>query len=188
LLSSGIGHVPIPLFPPLTLGQVQYRLTKCGELCLGIFSTIVPGSGIQVETAETARPVETSRRNGALNVLLGHVLATKTNTPLATDASMDYPRDWDSEHPSSSDLGHQEAGRTIVLHSVAVAPGVQGRGIGRVLLLSYMQHMNGAGIADRLVLIAHDVSAFIPRLATFANMTRSIWLSGMRDLALLIRG
>lgn len=104
------------------------------------------------------RPVETGRQDGAISVLLGHVLGTKTTTPVTTDASMDFPRDWESEHPAQSELGHQEDGRTIILHSVAVAPQVQGRGIGRILMLAYMQHMNGAGIADRLVLIAHDVS------------------------------
>jgi GNAT superfamily N-acetyltransferase len=56
------------------------------------------------------------------------------------------------------EIGHQEAGRTIVLHSVAVLPQFQGRGLGRVLMLAYVQQMNGAGIADRLALIAHDVS------------------------------
>jgi ribosomal protein S18 acetylase RimI-like enzyme len=105
------------------------------------------------------RPVETDRDDGAISVLLGHVIATKTNSSRVTDASMAYPQDWDAEHPAPSELGHQEDGRTIALHSVAVAPQVQGRGIGRVLVLAYMQHMNGAGIADRLVLLAHDVSA-----------------------------
>lgn len=72
---------------------------------------------------------------------------------------MDYPKDWNSEHPTKSELGHQEAGRTIVLHSVAILPQFQGKGFGRVLLKAYIQQMGGAGIADRLALIAHDVSA-----------------------------
>ncbi|KAG0649432.1 Arylalkylamine N-acetyltransferase [Hyphodiscus hymeniophilus] len=133
-----------------------YRLNKCNELCLGIFCTVVPDSGITAETIPTGHPVETSRPNGAICVLIGHVVAAKTNDLSATDKSMDFPKDWDSEHPSKSDLGHQEAGRTIVLHSVAVLPQFQGRGLGRVLLQAYIQQMNGAGIADRLVLIAHD--------------------------------
>lgn len=93
-------------------------------------------------------------------MLIGHVVAAKTNDLTASDKSMDYPKDWDSPNPSKSDLGHQEAGRTIVLHSVAILPQFQGRGLGRVLLMAYVQQMNGAGIADRLALIAHDVSAF----------------------------
>ncbi|KAF4631393.1 hypothetical protein G7Y89_g6738 [Cudoniella acicularis] len=131
--------------------------TKCGELCLGIFTTVVPGTtDFKAETLAAARPVETSRKNGAVSVLLGHVVAAKTEAPVATDESMDYPRDWNSEHPKPSNLGHQEQGRTIVLHSVAVLPRFQGRGIGQVLMKAYIAQMNGAGIVDRLALIAHD--------------------------------
>jgi len=75
---------------------------------------------------------------------------------------MDYPKDWNSEKPEPSSLGHQEAGRTIVLHSVAVLPQFQGRGIGRILMMAYMQQMNGAGIADRLALISHEASYHYP--------------------------
>lgn len=141
-----------------TREKFEYRLTKCGELCLGIFATVEPGSGhfAQAETFATGRPVETSRKNGAISVLIGHVIAAKTNDKTASDDSMGVPEDWKSDHPKPTNLGHQEAGRTIVLHSVAVLPKFQGRGLGRVLLMAYRQQMNGAGIADRLVLIAHD--------------------------------
>ena len=125
---------------------------------MGIFCTVVPGAGINAETLATGKPVESSRRNGAISVLLGHVVAAKTNDPVASDESMGVPEDWDSPHPKASNLGHQEAGRTIVVHSVAILPAFQGRGLGRVLMMAYMQQMNGAGIADRLALIAHDVS------------------------------
>lgn len=118
----------------------------------------MPGSGFQSETLEAARPVETDRKNGAVSVLFGHVIATKTNDAVATDASMGIPEDWESTSPEPSRLGHHEEGRNIVLHSVAVLPGFQGRSIGRVLMMSYIQHINGAGIADKLSLIAHDVS------------------------------
>lgn len=74
---------------------------------------------------------------------------------------MDFPKDWDASDPKSSALGHQEGGRTIVLHSVAILPGFQGRGIGQTLTKAYVQQMTGAGIADRMALIAHDVSAYI---------------------------
>jgi ribosomal protein S18 acetylase RimI-like enzyme len=94
-------------------------------------------------------------------------VAAKTNAPLATDGSMDFPKDWDAPNPESSTLGHQEGGRTIVLHSVAILPGFQGRGIGQTLTKAYVQQMTGAGIADRLALITHDVSAYIPFLAFY---------------------
>lgn len=76
---------------------------------------------------------------------------------------MDFPKDWASATSPASALGHQEQGRTIAIHSVAMLPEFQGRGLGRVLMLSYMQHMNGAGIADKLALIAHDVSLALAR-------------------------
>jgi len=139
-----------------TREKLIYRLTKSGELCLGIFCTILPGSGLKAETLATGRPVETSRKNGAISVLLGNVISTKTTSPVITDDSMAYPSDWNSEHPVASSLGHQEGGRTIALHSVAILPQFQGRGLGRVLMMAYMQQMNGAGIADRLALIARD--------------------------------
>ena len=119
----------------------------------------MPGSGINAETIATGRPVETSRKNGAISVLLGHVVAAKTNDMAASDDSMGVPEDWESPHPKATKIGHQEAGRTIVLHSVAILPAFQGRGIGRVLMMAYIQQMNGAGIADRLALLAHDVGA-----------------------------
>lgn len=95
-----------------------------------------------------------------MSVLLAHIIAVKTTGPGVTDESMDYPRDWDTVNPTPSPLGHQEMGRTIVLHSVAVAPEFQGKGLGQVLMKAYFGLMNGAGIADRLALIAHDVSLF----------------------------
>jgi ribosomal protein S18 acetylase RimI-like enzyme len=139
-----------------TREKMAYRLTKCGELCLGIFCTVVPGENFNAPTLATGRPVESSRKNGAISVLLGHIIAAKTTDPTASDKSMDYPKDWASEHPTPSTSGHQEGGRTIVLHSVAILPEFQARGLGRILLMAYVQQMNGAGIADRLALLAHD--------------------------------
>ncbi|TVY35229.1 Polyamine N-acetyltransferase [Lachnellula subtilissima] len=139
-----------------TREKFAYRLSKCGELCLGIFCTVDPKTDFKAETLATGKPIETSRKNGAISVLLGHVVAVKTNDPLATDGSMDYPKDWDSAHPQPSTVGHQEAGRTIVIHSVAILPGFQERGLGQTLTKAYVQQMSGAGIADKLALIAHD--------------------------------
>lgn len=118
-----------------------------------------PSSGFQAETLAAGKPVETDRKNGAISVLLGHVIGAKTNDLTATDDSMAVPEDWNTPHPTPTKRGHQEAGRTIVLHSVAISPNFQGRGLGRVLMMAYIQNMNGAGIADRLALIAHDVSS-----------------------------
>ncbi|RAL66160.1 hypothetical protein DID88_005832 [Monilinia fructigena] len=119
--------------------KLRYRLTRCGELCLGIFCTMTPGSDPEIETLSTGRPVETSRKNGAISTHLWGV-----------------PDGWEATKPPCTSLGHQEDGRTIVIHSVAILPAFQGRGLGKILVAAYMQQMNGAGIADRLALIAHN--------------------------------
>jgi len=161
--------------------QIKYRLSKCGEICYGLFCTVVPGSDVKAATLETGRVVETSRRNGAISVLIGHVISAKATSDVVTDEAMDYPKDWAST-TSHSTLGHQEHGRTIALHSVAILPEFQGRGLGRILMLSYMQNMNGAGIADRLALIAHDVSLqHHARRIYFAKRTCSIRFLGMKS-------
>ena len=88
---------------------------------------------------------------------------------------MEYPRDWEESigsveedqyvSPSQDDIGHQEQGRTVVLHSVAIAPGFQGRGMGGVLMKSYISSIAGAGVADRLALLAHEVRIIVPRFS-----------------------
>jgi len=45
-----------------TREKLLYRLSKCGEICYGLFCTVVPGSGTKAVTLETGRPVETGRR------------------------------------------------------------------------------------------------------------------------------
>ncbi|KFY92294.1 hypothetical protein V500_04224 [Pseudogymnoascus sp. VKM F-4518 (FW-2643)] len=135
--------------------KFKYRLSKCGELSLGLFCTATPDSDIPAATLKTGKPVETSRANGAVSVLLAHVVATKTRDGLATDVAMDYPKNWESAKKDESKEGHHEDGRTICVHSLAVLPEFQGSGIGRTIMMAYMQQMNGAGIADRLAIIAH---------------------------------
>ncbi|KAL5348155.1 hypothetical protein ACLOAV_006635 [Pseudogymnoascus australis] len=136
--------------------KFKYRLSKCGEISLGLFCTATPDSDIPAATLKTGKPVETSRPNGAVSVLLAHVVATKTRDGLATDVAMDYPKDWESVRQDVSKEGHHEDGRTICIHSLAVLPEFQGSGIGRTIMMAYMQQMNGAGIADRLAIISHE--------------------------------
>ena len=90
-------------------------------------------------------------------MLMAHIVSTKTRDSLATDDAMDYPRDWATGAVNDEKIGHHEDGRTICIHSLAVLPSLQKNGVGRTLMVAYMQQMNGAGIADRLALIAHDV-------------------------------
>jgi len=140
--------------------QIEYRLTKCPELCLGVFCTVVPeeAKDFDLATLPLAKPVETDRQNGAVSVLLAHIVATRSNTHVVADADMDYPRDWKSSHGKSSEVGHQEDGRTVAIHSLAVAPRLQGCGLGKLIMKSYLQQINNSGTAERVALICQHVS------------------------------
>ena len=86
---------------------------------------------------------------------------------------MDYPPDWETCSTIHSNLGHQEQGRTIVVHSLAVLPEFQKRGFGKIVLNSYLQRMESAGIADRVSLIAHDELIEYYRQLGFLNKGKS---------------
>lgn len=85
-------------------------------------------------------------------VLLGHIIATKTTSLTVTDDDMAVPA------PGKDDpkLGHKEHGRTVCIHSLAILPEYQHRGLGKVLVKAYLQRMESHGVADRAALIAHD--------------------------------
>lgn len=117
-------------------------MSKCPELCLGIFT--------QPTKAEVEKGQPQKRK------LIAHIVATRTAAPAVTDASMDYPRDWKSNNKPSTPLGHEETGDTICIHSIAVRKDCQKLGIGSVLLKSYIQRLRDAKVADRLALLAHD--------------------------------
>jgi hypothetical protein len=74
---------------------------------------------------------------------------------------MALPEDWQSPDPQppkagTEPLGHQSHGKTIAIHSVAVLPAHQRKGLGRTLMRSYIQRMEDSGVADRLALLAHE--------------------------------
>lgn len=127
---------------------------------MGLFCTVTPGNAkdFDIETLKTAKPVETGRDDGAVSVLFAHIVSTRTTADVVTDASMDYPRDFRTNRPNKSALGHQEGGRNVAIHSLAVHPKLQGCGLGKLILKAYMQQINNSGTADRLSLIAQDVS------------------------------
>ncbi|MCJ1313875.1 hypothetical protein MMC25_007555 [Agyrium rufum] len=89
------------------------------------------------------------------------------------------------EMPSSSDTsaskvsavsdrpGNQVEGRTLAIHSVAVLPSYQNRGLGRTLFLSFLQRMEGSGITDKAALLARsNLIQWYTKLG-FANMGSS---------------
>ncbi|KAI1155168.1 hypothetical protein F4825DRAFT_408342 [Nemania diffusa] len=145
--------------------QFVYRLTECSELCMGLYCTVVPSNtkGWAIDTLRTAHPVETGRDDGAVSVLLAHIVATRSHDGVVTDDAMDYPDNYKavkSESSNSTDagrtIGHQETGRTICIHSLAVHPRLQGVGLGKLIVFSYMQQVKNSRIADRVALICEE--------------------------------
>jgi len=156
-------------FPPQERGTKEkfiYRLTKCGELSIGLFTSAEtaganfdstdhpPHDPAIATTASTSQPVYSGTPNRK-QVLLAHIIATKTKHETVTDDDMALPDNW-STLTSQPSTGHQEAGRTVCIHSLAVLPAFQGQGLGKLLLKSYIQRIESSGLADRIALIAHD--------------------------------
>lgn len=101
-------------------------------------------------TVPTAQPVYSGTPDRK-QVLLAHVIATKTTNATLTDDDMAMP-----EAGTRSTKGHKESGRTVCVHSLAVLPAFRYQGLGSLLMKSYIQRIESAGLADRMALIAHD--------------------------------
>lgn len=98
--------------------------------------------------------------------MLGHIVATKTTNNAVHDEDMEIPA---SSSPDPK-VGHKEDGRTICIHSLAVLPEYQGKGLGKTLMKAYIQRMESHGVADRLALIAHE--GLIPYYEGFGYVNR----------------
>ncbi|KAK5167185.1 uncharacterized protein LTR77_007916 [Saxophila tyrrhenica] len=140
-------------FPPnerATREKFQYRLQTCGSLCMGLYTSSSNPSSIP--TASTATPVYSGAPSRKA-VLLAHIVATKSTHPTVTDADMSIP----ATYPASfSGVGHNEAGRTVCIQSLAVLPQYQRRGLGTTLMKAYLQRMESHAIGDRVALLAHE--------------------------------
>ncbi|KAF2091454.1 acyl-CoA N-acyltransferase [Saccharata proteae CBS 121410] len=137
--------------------KFEYRLTTCGELSMGLFTSSTDHSS--AATAATATVVDSAEPDRK-ELLLAMVVATKTRNILVTDADMTVPDDWRSRPSIISDeepvVGHQEDGRTIAIHSLAVEPSHQRRGLGRTLLKAYIQRVQASDIADRISILTYE--------------------------------
>ncbi|KAI1306871.1 hypothetical protein F5Y03DRAFT_394308 [Xylaria venustula] len=141
-----------------------YRLTACPELCMGVFCTVVPTNtqGWEIDTLHTARPVETGRSDGAVSVLLAHIVATRSHDYVVTDDAMDYPQGDNTARAGRNDangsgiVGHHEFGRTVCIHSLAVHPKLQGVGLGKLIVKAYLQQIKSSALADRVALICRE--------------------------------
>lgn len=132
--------------------QFEYRLKRCGTLCMGIFTSHTPDeTETTIPTAETSGPVYSGAPERKA-VLLGHIVATKTTNPVVTDSDMAIP----TSGPEDPTIGHKESGRTLCIHSLAVLPQYQRRGLGKTLMKAYLQRMESSEAAERVALIAHE--------------------------------
>lgn len=82
---------------------------------------------------------------------------------MVTDADMAYPTDWRSVRGGrkAADAGHQEGGKTVGIHSLAVLPRLHRCGIGQMLVKAYLDQMRNSGLVERVALICQDVSALL---------------------------
>ncbi|KAL5361068.1 hypothetical protein BJX96DRAFT_151353 [Aspergillus floccosus] len=126
-----------------TRDKFIYRLNRCPELCLGLFTLPVLKEG-----EPKPRPT-----------LVGHIVATRTSNATVTDKAMEFPANWKTERmtvENGETVGHDEYGGTIAIHSLAVLPEHQGKQVGSTLMKSYIHRIREAQIADRLAIIVHD--------------------------------
>ncbi|KAJ4414627.1 hypothetical protein N0V82_007810 [Gnomoniopsis sp. IMI 355080] len=137
--------------------KIEYRLTTCPELSLGVFQTVVPGQIKDVDmfpALDFAHSVETKRPDGAKSVLIAHIIATASNSAVVTDKTMDIPPKWKIDK-GNGEVGHLEGGKVICMHSLAVAPKMQGCGLGKLVIKSFLQQMKTIG-SERVALICQD--------------------------------
>ncbi|WZH41121.1 Acetyltransferase [Fusarium acuminatum] len=173
--------------------KIEYRIRKSG-LCYGLFNTVRPSDvkKITLTTMEHSRPVESGRCDDAKHVMFAHVLATLGTQSVVTDADMAMPEDWrDAKACKASPLGHQSEGRTICLHSFIVCPEVQGVGIGRTVMKSYLEMMNNSGIADRVAIICQPYAIQFYKCFGFKDLglsTEALAGQGWHAMVLELKG
>jgi GNAT superfamily N-acetyltransferase len=113
----------------------------------------------------------------------------RTNNQTVQDRDMGIPDEYDEE------AGHVDWGTTIALHSLAVLPRYQGRGLGRTLLQAYIERVESQGLGAWIALICHDyLIPFYQQNGDFINLGQSDatfaggdWYDMVRDIGLLLR-
>jgi GNAT superfamily N-acetyltransferase len=90
------------------------------------------------------------------------------------DDDMALPPHWnDPNVPKDPKLGHKSAGRTAMMHSLAVLPAYQGKGVGSTLLKNYIQLLEGSANYDRLAIIADASHVNYYEQRGFTNLGKS---------------
>lgn len=141
--------------------QFSYRLSECSDISYGLFlrpeADVGPDSIVSKLSGDQLSALTTEDKAGKL-VLIAHVVSTRGSGPVVTDNDMAYPKNWrDLGAAKDLPLGHQEDGRTVCLHSLALIPQAQGRQLGKLTVLSYLRVMDDLKMCDRVALICQDV-------------------------------
>lgn len=76
---------------------------------------------------------------------------------------------------------HEPAGTSVCVHSVAVKPAFQHRGIALTLLKEYVQRLKDLGDAERVLLITHEELRGLYAQAGFEWVGKSAVVHGARD-------
>ncbi|KAK7432537.1 hypothetical protein QQZ08_000744 [Neonectria magnoliae] len=143
-------------FPPdqaASRDKIEYRLTVCPEICLGLFCGGEPHLPFQLPDSIPYVPDASGSEE---DTLVAHTISTKSTTRPVKDQDMDFPSDWKANPLAEYEVGHQPKGRTIALHALAVSPKYQRSGLGKALMKSYITQMKEAGHADRISILTYD--------------------------------
>ncbi|UPL03410.1 hypothetical protein LCI18_014344 [Fusarium solani-melongenae] len=143
-------------FPPAeaaTREKIEYRLTVCPELCVGLF--LRAGQEMPSQAPQDT-PVITKQDASSDDILIGHLISTKSaNTPIR-DEDMAYPPDWKDNPQADFGVGHNKNRRTIALHALAISLDYQRSGFGKALMKAYIRLMKQSGGADRISILTYD--------------------------------
>ncbi|KAL6711048.1 hypothetical protein ACN47E_006923 [Coniothyrium glycines] len=138
--------------------KIEYRLQICGELCSGLFTSgyaTTEGAVGEIVKKRDFASID-SMDSDRKRILLGHIISTKSKSPVVTDDSMDYPKDWRTAYQLTPSTGHNEDGQTVCLHSLCIHPDFAGKGFGQILLKSYVQRIRDSGVATRIALLCRE--------------------------------
>ncbi|OHF01672.1 acetyltransferase [Colletotrichum orchidophilum] len=145
-------------FPPAeaaTREKIEYRLTVCPQICLGLFAR-ESRSNSEGATHQGAIPAFNPPNATKNDKLIAHTISTKSLSPVVQDEDMSVPPTWKTEPTATYNVGHQPKGRTITLHSLAVAPPFQKLGHGKTLMTHYIEHMRQTAQAERISILTYD--------------------------------
>lgn len=98
--------------------------------------------------------------------LLGYVVSTLSTSPTLTHSSMS---------------SHDPTGTSVCIHSVAVTPTHQRRGIALALLKTYVSRLEETADVERALLITHEELRPLYAKAGFAWIGKSAVVHGARD-------